>query len=220
MHHIRSYPFKSKLFVKTKFISSILFFLIVLPFVWRDSWLTVVFYLHVRPSSFPVRALCWENSGLELWFNCRQALIYNNEWISLLNLQTLDNADPKKLSGASSFGVCRKHKHNSLNEDQHQLLETGESAVLESRSVNVVEPKFLLEKSLNKYFKFYKVTHVVKGIQERIKLASYINGKISIVTSKFLQVFILWFCRCSLSIFYSSWVCSSLDNSKSINKNM
>lgn len=111
MHHVRSYPFKSKLFVKTKFISSIFFSLIVLPFVWRDSWLTVVFYLHVRLSSFPVRAFCWENSGLELWFNCKQALIYNNEWISLLNLQTLDNAEPiKKLSGGSSFGVCRKHK--------------------------------------------------------------------------------------------------------------
>lgn len=95
----------------------------------------------------------------------------------------------KSFLGAPHLVCVVNTNDTSLNEYQHQLLETGESAVLESRSLNVVEPKFLLEKSLNKYFNFYKITHVVKGIQERIKLASYINGNISIVTSKFLQVF-------------------------------
>lgn len=107
-------------------------------------------------------------------------------------MQTLDNAEPiKKLSGTPHLVCVVNTNDTSLNEYQHQLLETGESAVLESRSLNVVEPKFLLEKSLNKYFNFYKITHVVKGIQERIKLASYINDNISIVTSKFLQVLTL-----------------------------
>lgn len=97
----------------------------------------------------------------------------------------------KTFLGAPHLVCVVNTNDTSLNEYQHQLLETGESAVLELRSLSVIEPKFLLEKSLNKYFNFYKITHVVKGIQERIKLASYINGKISIVTSKFLQVFIL-----------------------------
>lgn len=73
-----------------------------------------------------------------------------------------------------------------------------ESAVLEYRSLNVAEPKFLLEKSLNKCLKliFIKVMQVVIGIQEILKLTSYINGKSWIVPSKFP---------------YSTWVCSSLD---------
>lgn len=37
-----------------------------------------------------------------------------------------------------------------------------ENAVLESRSLNVVESKFLLEKFLNKDFNFYKITYVVR----------------------------------------------------------
>lgn len=36
------------------------------------------------------------NLGLELWFNWRQALIYNKEWISLLDLLTLDSAETEK----------------------------------------------------------------------------------------------------------------------------
>lgn len=97
----------------------------------------------------------------------------------------------KNFLGAPHLVCVVNTNDTSLNEYQHQLLETGESAILESLSLNVVEPKFLLEKSLNKYFNFYKITHIVKGIQERMKLASYINGNISIVTSKFLQVLIL-----------------------------
>lgn len=52
------------------------------------------------------------NLGLELWFNWRQALIYNKEWISLLDLLTLDSAETekKKLSGGSAFSVCNKQK--------------------------------------------------------------------------------------------------------------
>lgn len=62
--------------LKTRVISSIFFSLI---FSSLEGQLTVVlFYLHFL-MLFPVGALCWENSDLELRSNWRQVSICNKE---------------------------------------------------------------------------------------------------------------------------------------------